>query len=107
METYDLAQLSIAQASRSWQVPFDRAKLYVIHEYGTLSWYVDVEGVNEAALLSHFAASEEIGVTIAATTIGGRTLGGSAYFHPNPMNQAAALRGQGELEGYGPGLASR
>ncbi|MCC3374903.1 hypothetical protein [Cohnella sp. REN36] len=107
METYDLAQLTIAQPARSWQVLFERAKLYVIHEYGTFSWYVDIDGIEEAALLSHFASTEDIGVAMQATTIGGRLLGGSAYFHPNPMNKAAALRGQGELEGYGPGIAAR
>lgn len=100
MENYELATLRISQDEHSWTLTFDRAKLFVIREYATLSWYIDIDGVADAELLERFAASEEIAIALEAVTIGGKQLRGDAYFHPNTFRQAAAIRGIGKLEGY-------
>ncbi|MFC5702016.1 hypothetical protein ACFPVX_12015 [Cohnella faecalis] len=101
MDTYELASLSVAQGSEALPISFSRAKLMVVSDYGTRLWFIDVEGVADEQLLQRFAVSEEIGVSVKATTIGGRRLEGHGFFHPNPIHRAAAIRGNGELEGYG------
>lgn len=100
MENYELASLKISQIDESWTLAFDRAKLMVVQDHGTLSWFIDADGVANADLLQRFASSEEIAVAIEAVTIGGRQLKGDGYFHPNTLHNAAAIRGIGELEGY-------
>jgi hypothetical protein len=105
METYDLADLVIIQGSETWRLVFSRAKLMIVSEYGTRLWFIDVEGLTDEKLLKQFAESDEIGVEVKATTIGGRQLGGRAFFHPNPQHLAAAVRGDGQLEGYGQPIA--
>ncbi|WP_027091656.1 hypothetical protein [Cohnella thermotolerans] len=104
MESFELAALKIAQEEENWALSFERAKLMVIHEYGTLSWFIDVDGVADERLLKRFAATEDISISVEAVTIGGRRLRGSAYFHPNTIHSAAAIRGIGELQGYGQSL---
>jgi hypothetical protein len=101
METYDLADLAITQGNTTWNLVFSRAKLMIVSEYGTRLWFIDVDGINNTTLLKQFADSEEIGVDMKATTIGGRQLEGRGYFHPNPQHLAAAIRGDGQLDGYG------
>ncbi|QJD87542.1 hypothetical protein [Cohnella herbarum] len=101
METYDLAELVITQDSQTWPLEFSRAKLMIVSEYGTRLWYIDVDGITDEGLLGRFAESEEIGVGMSAITIGGRRLEGKGFFHPNPQHRAAAIRGDGQLEGYG------
>jgi hypothetical protein len=100
METYELALLHLIQGAADRPVPFSRAKLMVVSEYGTRMWYIDAEGIRDAALLNHYAKSEEIGVRVRATTIGGKKLEGDGFFHPNPQHRSAAIRGNGELAGY-------
>lgn len=100
METYDLAELVITQDSQTWPLVFSRAKLMIVSEYGTRLWYIDIDGLTDDGLLRRFAESEEIGVGMSATTIGGRRLEGRGFFHPNPQHRAAAIRGDGQLEGY-------
>jgi hypothetical protein len=101
METYDLADLIISQGSQTRALNFERAKLMVVSEYGTRLWYIDIEGVSDDRLLEQFAAAEDIGVDVRTTTIGGRKLQGRGFFHPNPQHNAAAIRGDGQLDGYG------
>lgn len=100
METYDLADVTITQGSQTRTLNFSRAKLVVVSEYGTRLWYIDIEGMSDDGLLQHFAASDEIGVIVKTTTIGGRRMEGKGFFHPNPQHRAAAIRGDGQLEGY-------
>ncbi|GIO13946.1 hypothetical protein J19TS2_35010 [Cohnella xylanilytica] len=100
MENYELASLKMSQNEENWTLSFERAKLMVIHEYGTLSWYIDIDGISDEELLNRFARSEEIAVAVRTVTIGGKNLNGDGYFHPNPAHRAAAIRGIGELEGY-------
>jgi hypothetical protein len=100
VETYDLADLAITQGQTTWNLVFSRAKLMIVSEYGTRLWFIDVDGIPDASLLKQFADSEEIGVDVKATTIGGRQLEGKGFFHPNPQHLAAAIRGDGNLEGY-------
>jgi hypothetical protein len=100
VETYDLADLIITQGTETRTITFSRAKLMIVSEYGTRLWFIDVDGVNDEQLLKHFAESEEIGIGLITTTIGGRQLEGRAFFHPNPQHRAAAIRGDGELIGY-------
>lgn len=104
MENYELASLKISQTEQTWTLSFERAKLMVVQDHGTLSWFIDADGVANADLLNRFASSEEIAVTLEAVTVGGRRLTGEGYFHPNTLHSAAAIRGVGELEGYAPGL---
>ncbi|QMV43449.1 hypothetical protein [Cohnella cholangitidis] len=101
METYDLAELVIAQDSQTWNLVFSRAKLMIVSDYGTRLWYIDIDGMTDESLLKRFAESENIGVDMHTTTIGGRRLEGRGFFHPNPQHRAAAIRGDGQLEGYG------
>lgn len=104
MENYELASLKIKQFEEEWTLSFECAKLMVVHDHGTLSWFIDAEGVANTELLSRFAVSEEIAVTLEAVTIGGKRLAGEGYFHPNTLHNAAAIRGFGELKGYSAGL---
>ena len=100
METYDLAELAITQNSQTWSLVFSKAKLMIVSEYGTRLWYIDIEGMIDIGLLNKFAESEEIGVDVRTTTIGGRLMEGKGFFHPNPQHRAAAIRGDGQLDGY-------
>lgn len=100
METYDLADLVIMQGTEARTLTFSRAKLMVVSEYGTRLWFIDVDGVKDEQLLKQFADSEEIGIELKITTIGGRRFEGRAFFHPNPQHHAAAIRGDGQLVGY-------
>lgn len=74
METYDLAELVIAQDSQTWNLAFSRAKLMIVSDYGTRLWYIDIDGMTDESLLKRFAESENIGVDMHTTTIGGRRL---------------------------------
>jgi hypothetical protein len=102
METYELVDLSVTQGTLTAALTFSQAKLMIVSDHGTRLWFIDVEGMTDTRLLKHFAESFEIDITIQATTIGGRQLAGKAFFHPNPQHHAAAIRGNGQLEGYGP-----
>lgn len=101
MENYELAALTVSEGPTERPVAFARAKLTVVSEYGTRLWYIDVDGIVDAPMLDRFALSDDIGVKLTAVTIGGKTFSGRGYFHPNPPNRSAAIRGDGELEGYG------
>jgi hypothetical protein len=101
VETYDLADLVITQGSDTRTLTFSRAKLIIVSEYGTRLWFIDIEGMADEGLLKQFAQSDEIGVDVKTTTIGGRQMEGRGFFHPNPQHLAAAIRGDGQLEGYG------
>jgi hypothetical protein len=100
VETYELAELAIAQGNQSWNLAFTRAKLMIVSEFGTRLWYIDIDGMKDESLLRSFAESEEIGIYATMTTIGGRRMEGNGFFHPNPQHLAAAIRGDGQLEGY-------
>lgn len=101
METYELANLTIVQASEERSVVYTRAKLYVVTEQGSKLWYIEIDGVADDALLGYYYNADEIGVDVRATTAGGRAMSGRGYFHANPLHRAAAIRGEGRLEGYG------
>jgi hypothetical protein len=100
MDSFDLTSLQISQGEQSRQVPFDRAKLVVVTEYGSRLWYIDLDGVADEEMLQHFANTDDIAVTLQATTIGGNKMTGRGYFHPNVPHGAAAIRGEGVLEGF-------
>jgi hypothetical protein len=100
VEHFELAALSVTEGEDNRPIAFARAKLTVVSEYGTRLWYIDVDGISDEGMLQRFAESEEIGVNVAAVTIGGKRMSGIGFFHPNPHNRSAAIRGDGELEGY-------
>jgi hypothetical protein len=100
VEQYELAALTVTEGGQNTAIAFTRAKLNVVSEYGTRLWFVDVDGISDERLLQRFAETDEIGVDMQAVTIGGKSLAGRGYFHPNPPNRSAAIRGDGELEGY-------
>lgn len=100
MEQYELAALTVTEGPEERQLAFGRAKLTVVSEYGTRLWYIDAEEISDSALLRRFAETDEIGVRISAVTAGGKTFSGEGFFHPNPAHRSAAIRGNGELEGY-------
>lgn len=101
METYELADLTISQGLAEEALVFSSARLLIVSEYGTRLWYIDIEGMPDENLLQRFALSDNIGVDVKITTIGGRSMTGKGYFHPNPQHRAAAIRGDGQLAGYG------
>ncbi|MBO9598164.1 MAG: hypothetical protein J7559_10165 [Cohnella sp.] len=101
METYELAKLTIAQPSFEVSLAFERAKLFIITEHGSKHWYVELDGISDEQVLLRFEESEDIGVTLAATTADGRGWSGRGYFHPNSRHLAANIRGEGPLEGFG------
>jgi hypothetical protein len=101
VETYELANITIVQQSFERSITFARAKLFIITEQGSRLWYIELDGVADDALLRRFAEAEDIRVNLSVTTVGGRLLTGSGYFHPNLLHRAAAIRGEGQLEGYG------
>nr|WP_255807380.1 hypothetical protein [Cohnella mopanensis] len=96
-----MAELVITQHSQAWNLVFSRAKLMIVSDYGTRLWYIDIDGMTDEKLLQKFAQSDDIGVEMVTTTIGGRRMEGKGFFHPNPQHCAAAIRGDGPLEGYG------
>lgn len=100
MEHYELAALTVTEAGIERPLAFKRAKLTVVSEYGTRLWYIDADGISDASLLARFAEAEDIGVAVSTVTIGGKSLSGRGYLHPNPSNRSAAIRGDGELVGY-------
>lgn len=100
METFDLAELVISQDSQEWKLTFTRAKLMIVSDHGTRLWFIDVDGMTDDSLLNKFAMSDHIEVRLRATSIGGCLMEGMGYFHPNPQHSAAAIRGNGQLEGY-------
>ncbi|MFC5402713.1 hypothetical protein [Cohnella soli] len=100
METYDLAELSIAQGPHTWHLAFSLARLFVVSEAGTRLWYIEIDGMDDDKLLTQFAESHDIGVTMTAVSAEGQAFSGACYLHPNPLHRAAALRGDGRLEGY-------
>ncbi|WEK55191.1 MAG: hypothetical protein P0Y55_03750 [Candidatus Cohnella colombiensis] len=101
METFELAELAVAQDAIRHALTFTHAKLVIVTEPGTRLWYVEVDEVNELDVLHHFADAEDIRVVLTGTTIGGRKFEGNGFLHPNPKHRAAAIRGDGELLGYG------
>ncbi|MFC4601673.1 hypothetical protein [Cohnella hongkongensis] len=101
MESYDLAELAVSQHAHRWNLVFSRARLMVVSDHGTRLWYVDIDGMADGELLQRFADSDSIEVQMTATTVGGKKLSGSGFFHPNPRRLAAAIRGDGPLIGYG------
>jgi hypothetical protein len=100
VENYELAALTVTEGQESRTLTFDRGKLTVVSEYGTRLWFIDLDGVADEGLLQRFAEAEDIGVRVYAVTIGGRHLSGNGFLHPNPLRLSAAIRGDGELEGY-------
>jgi hypothetical protein len=100
VEQYELTALTITEGQQNRTIAFTRAKLTVVSEYGSRLWFVDVDGISDKPLLQRFAETDEIGVGMQAVTIGGKSLFGRGHFHPNPQNRSAAIRGDGELEGY-------
>lgn len=100
METYELASMTVTEGGIPKPVAFARAKLTVVAEYGTRMWYIDADGISDTGLLRRFSETDEIGVDISAFTIGGKSLSGRGFFHPNLPNRSAAIRGDGELRGY-------
>ncbi|TJY40996.1 hypothetical protein E5161_14885 [Cohnella pontilimi] len=102
MEQYELATLSVIEGIENRTIAFEKAKLTVVSDYGTRLWYIDVDGIDDEPLLERFAESDEIGVRLEAVSIGGKRFGGRGFFHPNPRRRSAAIRGDGELEGYQP-----
>lgn len=101
METFELTNLTISQGYEVRSIAYTRAKLFVVSEHGSKLWYIELDGVSDEALLRRFYDAEDIGVYVKATTAEGRTLSGQGYFHANPLHGAAAIRGEGRLEGYG------
>lgn len=101
METYELANLTVTQEAFESAISYAKAKLYIITEYGSKHWYIELDGVTDDALLRRFSESEDIAVTLEGATAGGRKVSGSGYFHPNPTHRAAAIRGEGHLSGFG------
>lgn len=100
MESYDLAELVVKQDAQDWHLVFSRARLTVVSDHGTRLWYVDIDGVADEALLRKFSETERIDIAASMTTIGGRRLKGNGFLHPNPRHRAAAIRGDGPLDGF-------
>lgn len=98
METIILKSVSITNEKySSHRISFQKAELMVVSQYGDRLWYIDVEGVNDGALLAWFGQSEQIKVEVRATTGTDEVWEGTGYFHPNEPHSAAAIRGEGEL----------
>ncbi|GKU75877.1 hypothetical protein [Paenibacillus sp. L3-i20] len=98
METIMLKGIRINYQAKTMQpVQFHKADLVFVTQYGDRLWYIDLEGVNDRHLLAWFGQSEDIAVVVRADSIDGDVWEGMGYFHPNEPNNAAAIRGAGEL----------
>lgn len=97
METIELASIEITYQQQTKVLSFSNAELNILSDYGSRLWYVDVDGVEDIALLRWFGQSEDIEVKLSLVDRSGRSFSGVAYFHPNEPHQAAAIRGEGEL----------
>ncbi|RXZ80074.1 hypothetical protein EBB07_20240 [Paenibacillaceae bacterium] len=100
MEQFTLDELAFSQGSLQYKLAFSDAVLVVVSELGSRFWYIDVSGIEQTALLEAFHTQENIRIDLSARTVSGQQFRGIGYFHANVVHQAAAIRGDGELEGY-------
>lgn len=100
LDTYHVAELSIAHGGAATKLAFSAAQLVVVADAGRKLWYVEIDGMTQHTLLRMFSESDDIGVAVSGITAGGRPFRGSGYFHPNVPHSAAAIRGDGELAGF-------
>lgn len=98
METFELTAIELAFQGKAVQLSFQDAVLVIVTEYGDRLWYIDINGVHNEGLLEEFGQMEDIRVEVKATSAKtAQTFTGIGYFHPNKPNEAAAIRGDGEL----------
>ena len=100
MDTYAISALEIVFNDIATKLAFTDAKLVVVTETGFRLWYIDIDGMTQAALLHLFNESEDIRIELSGITAGGRRFSGIGFFHPNVAHAAAAIRGDGELNGF-------
>lgn len=98
METIGLRSITINNEEHPFRaLGFVKAELVIVTQYGDKLWYIDAEGIDDAALLERFGQSEDIKVELVATAETGEMWVGTGYLHPNEQNRAAAIRGEGML----------
>ncbi|MCR2802426.1 NADAR family protein [Paenibacillus soyae] len=98
METIGLRSITINNDEHRFRaLGFRKADLVIVTQYGDKLWYIDAEGIDDAALLASFGQSEDLRVELLATAESGETWTGIGYLHPNERNSAAAIRGEGPL----------
>jgi len=98
METFELDAIELDYHGQAIKLNFDDAVLVIVTEYGDRLWYVDINGVRNDGLLTDFNRQEDIRISMnAASSKGALSFSGIGYLHPNEPNQAAAIRGDGEL----------
>ncbi|GGF99642.1 hypothetical protein [Paenibacillus abyssi] len=100
MEQFELAELIITLHEENTRLNFTSAQLVIVAELGSILWYIDINGISQNDVLIAFSKSEDIRIKLNAVTAGGRSFEGVGYFHPNVQHHAAAIRGDGKLEGY-------
>lgn len=104
-QTLQIIRLLIIQDARHWQIDFSTAKLEIVERLGSVLWYLDIEDVSPLSVLEKFNRSDNIRIELIATDASGRQYEGVGYLHPNLPNQAAVIRGDGELSGLADILA--
>lgn len=97
METYDIIAIEFQYAEQTRRLAFASAELVIVKDYGSALWYMDVSGIQDAALLKLFSDSEDIRIELKAAARSGEIFEGIGYFHPNEPHQGAAIRGLNEL----------
>ncbi|MFC5648162.1 hypothetical protein ACFPYJ_03335 [Paenibacillus solisilvae] len=100
MDTYLLAELTVTHNGISVKLDYTQAQLVVVTDTGYRLWYIDIDGITQSSLLHMFNESEDIRVDLTGLTRDGQSFAAVGYFHPNVMHQAAAIRGDGELQGF-------
>lgn len=98
METFEIINIEITFQQGTTQLDFTSAELVRVTEFGSRLWYVDINGVVDHELLKWFGQSQNIEVQLAAVAKSGQTFRGKGYLHPNEQHQAAAIRGDDELQ---------
>ncbi|GGD48798.1 hypothetical protein [Paenibacillus nasutitermitis] len=101
MNTYMLSELTITHKHIATRLAFASAQLVIVTEGGFRLWYIDLDGMTQSSLLRDFEQSEDIRVELKGTSVEGSSFTATGYLHPNTKHHAAAIRGDGKLEGLG------
>jgi hypothetical protein len=100
LQQMELVSVTITHQGEPAHMIFESAYLFIHIEPYSISWFVDMNGVDNTDLLEKLQNSHNIHVVMQAVSHHGQSLVGEGFFYPSLKNANATLRGNGELLGY-------